>query len=164
MTDNSGPWRDTFKEPHHRPGFEHLAPTPPYATSESGAMREAISEKIDTTLVPYELVLMAAVAFNYGAEKYTARNFEQGFTVAQLCGSIERHNKALMDGEFLDQESGIPHLALLAASVGMYCHNYMQGRLVHEARFPAKFGVSIDSLSRFAQELFSNRSRPDAQR
>lgn len=150
--------------PMHRPGFDHLAPsTPqPYGTSASGAMRESIGGKIDTTLVPYELTLMAAVGLNYGAEKYSARNFESGFTLAQLCCSIERHNKALMDGEIYDESSGLPHIALLASSIAMLSHNWMQHRIL-APEHPPKVGYSIDRLSVAAKETLDARGK-DAQR
>jgi hypothetical protein len=121
-------------------------PNIPYAASPNGALHESIGTKIDTTLVPYELVLQAAIGLNYGAGKYTARNFEADFTLAQLCGSIERHNKALMDGEILDADSGHLHVSLLASSVAMLCHNWMQGRII-PSDIPAKDGLSIALLS-----------------
>lgn len=68
-----------------------------FGMSASGAMRESIGTKISTHLVPYELTLAAAVGLNYGQEKYDARNFEQGMLATSLLGSIERHNKAIMD-------------------------------------------------------------------
>lgn len=121
-----------------------------FETSADGAVRESINTKIDTTLVPYELTVAAAVGLNYGEQKYSARNFEQGFELYQLTGSIERHNKAIQDGEYYDRDSGIPHFMLLASSIAMLCHNMMQHRIVPSNR-PPKTGRDIAEIACQAQ-------------
>lgn len=120
----------------------------------TGAMRESINTKIDTHLVPYELIVAAATGLNYGATKYSARNFEQGLSYVSLLGSIERHCRALMDGEFYDGESALPHFTLLASSVAMLCHNIMQGRVI-ENLGPPKEGLSISWLAVEAQRVLN---------
>ena len=115
----------------------------------SGAQRASIGTKTDTTLVPYELVLAAAVGLNYGAVKYDERNFEKGLSYRSLCLSIERHNRAILDNEPFDADSGLPHYVLLASSVAMLCHNIMQG-VVIDNRPPPKQGRSIADLAMMA--------------
>lgn len=126
-----------------------------FGASPTGAMRESIGTKISTHLVPYELTLAAAVGLNYGEKKYAARNFEKGLTATGLLGSIERHNKAIMDGEFIDGPSGLPHYCLLASSIAMYIHNIVNGKLVNdlpEPKFSVTGGQCIGDLSeRFEQ-------------
>ena len=128
-----------------------------YGTSPTGAMRESIGTKISTHLVPYELTLAAAVGLNYGEKKYAARNFERGLTATGLLGSIERHTKAIMDGEFLDGPSGLPHYCLLASSVAMFVHNTVNGKLVNdlsEPKFLVTGGLCVgDMAERFQQYL-----------
>ena len=123
---------------------------PVFASSRSGAQRESIGTKIDTTLVPYELILAAAQGLNYGAEKYSERNFELGLPMRTLLGSIERHNQALKDGENIDADSGLPHFVLLASSVAMLCHNIMQD-MVEDDRPVAKRGIPISTLAKTAK-------------
>ena len=128
-----------------------------YGTSSTGAMRESIGTKISTHLVPYELTLAAAVGLNYGEKKYAARNFERGLPATGLLGSIERHTKAIMDGEFLDGPSGLPHYCLLASSVAMFVHNTVNGKLVDdlpEPKFLVTGGLCVgDMAERFQQYL-----------
>lgn len=123
-----------------------MSPKKDYGTSSSGAMRESIGTKVDTTLVPYELIIQAAIGLNYGAEKYEPRNYEKGLSYRQLCGSIDRHNRAIMAGELYDQDSGLPHITLLASSIAMFCHNWMQGRIIDDLP-PPKEGLTIAQLS-----------------
>lgn len=128
---------------------------PEFNQTESGAMREAIGTKIDTTLVPYELIVAVAIGLNYGREKYGARNYEKGLSYSALTGSIERHNKAIMDGEFFDAPSGLPHYTLLASSVAMLCNNIMQGTIIQD-RPPEKCGRPVGELAEFAEVIFKD--------
>lgn len=125
-----------------------------YEAEPTGARRESIGTKIDTLLVPFELTVMAAVGLNYGEVKYAARNFEKGLSYRSLCNSIDRHNRAVMDGEEIDESSGLPHLALLASSVAMLCHNVMQGCVVDNRPAP-KAGKSVAELAEMAQQMLN---------
>lgn len=127
-----------------------------YGATSSGAMRASIGTKINTHLVPYELVVAAAVGLNYGAGKYAPRNFEKGLTYISLTMSIERHNRAIIDGEYLDEDSGLPHYMLLASSVAMLCHNIMQGR-IEDDRPKAKLGRSISFISELGHGILNAR-------
>lgn len=118
-----------------------------FATAPTGAMRESIGTKTQTHLVPYELILCAAAGLNYGANKYTPRNFERGLSYLDLCMSIERHNRAIMDGEIYDSDSGLPHECLLASSVAMLCHNILQGVIVDDRAVP-RDGFTISTLAK----------------
>lgn len=132
-----------------------------FGTSASGAMRESIGTKIDTALVPYEAVIAIATGLNYGADKYAERNYEKGLSYRQLCASIERHNKALLDGEEIDRSSGLPHFVLLASSIAMLCHNIMQGVVIDDRPEPKK-GKGIDVLAEEGQRYLNHRPAPPA--
>jgi hypothetical protein len=122
------------------------------AAMETGAVRESIGTKIDTTLVPYEMIAAAAMAFNYGANKYSSRNYEKGLSYRFLCGSIDRHNKAILDGEYTDADSRLPHYALLVASAAMLCHNILQDVIVDD-RPQAKKGLDVAELAVLVKKL-----------
>ena len=126
----------------------------PYAAESTGAMRASIGTKIDTTLVPFELVCAAAAGLLHGEKKYAARNFEKGLSYKSLCGSIDRHNRAIIDGEDLDADSGLPHYVLLASSVAMLCHNVMQGVVIDNRPVP-KAGKSAAEIAAMAQHIFA---------
>lgn len=98
--------------------------------SANGALRDSYGTKIDTTLVPYALIAYAAAGLNYGEIKYAARNFEKGHDERSLLASIDRHLRAMMNGETDDPDSGLPHLVMLTSSVAMLTHADATGVLI----------------------------------
>lgn len=124
-----------------------------YAQEATGAMRASIGTKIDVTLVPFELMCAAAMGLLYGEKKYAARNFEKGLSYKSLCLSIDRHNKAILDGEDTDVDSGLPHYALLASSIAMLCHNIMQGVIIDNRPEP-KAGKMVAEIATMAQNVY----------
>lgn len=127
--------------------FEQPDEQPQYRFSGGGAMRESIGTKVRTHLVPYELVLAAAIGLNCGEVKYDARNWEKGFALLDLTHSIERHNKAIMDGEETDEDSGLPHYVLLASSVAMLVGNMMRGIHTDDRPEPARRFETISAIA-----------------
>jgi len=122
-----------------------------YAQTVTGASRESIGTKIDTDLVPFELIAAAAVGLGLGEHKYTARNFEKGLSYRSLINSLERHCKALKDGEEFDVDTGIPHYMLIASSTAMLVHNIMQGVIVDDRAPPKNYKYDISKVAQYAQ-------------
>ena len=120
-------------------------------TTASGAMRASIGTKIDTDLVPFELTVAAAVGLGLGEHKYAARNFEKGLSYRSLINSIERHCKALKDGEELDKDTGIPHFMLIASSTAMLVHNVMQEVVIDDRAPPKTPKYGVDVLANIGQ-------------
>lgn len=123
-----------------------------FGSTSTGAQRESIGTKIDTDLVPYELIVAAAVGLGLGEHKYAARNFEKGLSYRSLINSIERHCKALKDGEELDVDTGIPHYMLIASSCAMMVHNVMQNVVIDDRAPPKQCFYGVDALSKMGQE------------
>jgi len=121
-------------------------------TTKSGAMRASIGTKINTDLVPFELIVAAAVGLGLGEHKYAARNFEKGLSYRSLINSIERHCKALKDGEELDSDTGIPHYMLIASSTAMLVHNRMQEVIIDDRPEPKQCKYSIADLAEIGQK------------
>lgn len=122
-----------------------------YNTTSTGAQRQSIGTKIDTDLVPFELIVAAAVGLGLGEHKYAARNFEKGLSYRSLINSLERHCKALKDGEEFDADTGIPHYMLIASSTAMLVHNIMQGVVIDDRAIPKNPQFSVSELSEMAQ-------------
>ena len=141
------------------PRNEPAAPTPAanaplLGMASSGAMRAAIGTKIDTNLVPYEGIVAAAMAFNYGALKYQAHNYRKGLSFTNLLESLKRHAHALELGEEIDLDSGLPHYAMIAANAMMLAHNVMQGVVIDDRPvFDFLSEHSIDEIARRAKSL-----------
>lgn len=128
-----------------------------HPSRETGAQRASINSKIDTSLVPFELIAMAAVGLNYGAEKYTPHNFEKGLHMSDLLNSIDRHNRALMAGEWTDVDSNLPHIALLASSIAMLCHNVVSGAVVNDIT-PRLDNHTVASISTYARNMLQEHN------
>ena len=62
-------------------------------------------------LLPADALLQIAQVFTIGAQKYDDRNWELGIKYSRLFGALQRHLLAYWDGEDLDPETGLPHLA-----------------------------------------------------
>lgn len=52
-----------------------------------------------------------AMVLGFGAKKYAAHNWRQGLAYSRLTAAALRHIHAFNDGEDLDPESGLPHIA-----------------------------------------------------
>ena len=76
------------------------------------------SDKNRLELVPPSLILGVGEVLTYGAKKYEAENWrlvENG--VQRYRGALLRHLMAYESGEWLDEESGLPHLWHVGANV-----------------------------------------------
>lgn len=62
-----------------------------------------------TDLLDPDFILEVSNVLAFGASKYADNNWKKGLKILRLCGSTMRHLLALMGGETLDPESGLPH-------------------------------------------------------
>lgn len=62
-------------------------------------------------LVPPGPIVDIAQVFTFGATKYRDRNWELGFKYGRIYAAIQRHLLAWWDGEDIDPETGLSHLA-----------------------------------------------------
>lgn len=95
-------------------------------------------EKPPVAMVPRELIEGAARGYGYGAQKYEAWNWtEGGITRMRRISSVLRHLVAYSNGETSDSESGLCHLDLAAASLGMLMSDH-ENEVGLDDRRPAK--------------------------
>ena len=76
---------------------------------------EGQAVKFDQDKIPYELLAPeflegTATILKFGAEKYGARNWEEGMHWSRPFGALMRHMWAWWRGEKFDAESSRPHL------------------------------------------------------
>ena len=71
------------------------------------------------SLIPQLALLEVGKVMTYGAEKYAAYNWMEGFDFSLLTDAAQRHLTAFNCGEDLDSESGLSHLAHVACCVMM---------------------------------------------
>lgn len=78
-------------------------------------------------LLPTVPLVEIAKVLTFGAKKYAAHNWRGGIEYSRLIGSAYRHLSAFNDGEDLDPESGLPHLAHLGCCVVFLLEQYKRG-------------------------------------
>lgn len=74
-------------------------------------------EKPRVELLPAAPLLGIAQVLTFGAKKYAAHNWRGGFEYSRLLGAIGRHFLAILEGEDIDPESGLPHVDHLGCEV-----------------------------------------------
>ena len=92
----------------------------------------ATGRKDDTGKSPFDLLdplaldgLAAVLAF--GAKKYTAHNWRGGISWSRLLAALLRHTFAILRGEYVDPESGLPHIDHVGCC-WMFASNMMKTR------------------------------------
>jgi hypothetical protein len=75
-------------------------------------------DKLPWDLLPYDALAEVVKVLQFGAKKYTARNWEKGIRYSRLYSAAKRHldgdgnlSKGWWNGETYDKETGINHLA-----------------------------------------------------
>ena len=76
-----------------------------------GGGRKSDGSKVALHLIPPELVVEIGKVLTFGAAKYAPRNWERGMEWHRAYGALLRHMLAWWNGEELDPETGLSHLA-----------------------------------------------------
>lgn len=85
------------------------------------------SEKIPLDLLdPLALEGLAEV-LKFGASKYAAHNWRGGISWSRLLAALLRHTFAILRGERIDPESGLPHIDHVGCC-WMFASNMMKTR------------------------------------
>lgn len=62
-------------------------------------------------LIPPKALWSLAEVYGFGCKKYDDNNWLKGYKWGLTIGAMERHISLFKQGEYLDEESGLPHLA-----------------------------------------------------
>lgn len=68
-----------------------------------------------------------AAVLTFGAKKYAAHNWRGGISYSRLLAALLRHTFAIMRGEYVDPESGLPHIDHVGCC-WMFLSNHMKNR------------------------------------
>jgi hypothetical protein len=69
------------------------------------------SKPIQIHALPWEAFAALGEVYAFGAQKYTDYNFRKGYDWSLSFDAMMRHAFAFWDGEDLDPESELPHMA-----------------------------------------------------
>ena len=100
-----------------------------FAASESGAQREALGVPYMKQL-PLEGLAAGAAALEYGAQKYSDRNWEKGLPWQQMIDSLKRHIDDFERGRDYDNGSdgsGMHHVCMIMAGALMLSSSVIRG-------------------------------------
>ena len=90
---------------------------PPASTAETNKeMPTTTAIKYDAGKLPMSLLSREALeqtarVLQFGAQKYSSHNWRKGFVWSRTLDALLRHTIAFMEGEDLDPESGLSHMA-----------------------------------------------------
>lgn len=85
--------------------------TEPTATVATDVALKFDSNKPRMDLLSVPALTATAEVLSFGAKKYASHNWRKGFEWSRLYGAALRHLTSHMNGEDLDPESGLSHLA-----------------------------------------------------
>lgn len=100
--------------------------------------KKADTEKPRMELLPFLPMLEIAKVLTFGAQKYDAHNWRGGIEQSRLIGAAYRHLGAYNDGEDVDPESGLPHLAHLGCCVMFMLEQHLRGTGRDDRYIPKK--------------------------
>ena len=107
------------------------------------------SLKAPLHLVPPALSIGVAYALKDGAAKYGAYNWrEEPINVSTYIGAILRHLYAYQDGEDDAEDSGVSHLAHVAACCALLMDSEAHGSLVDDRNY----GPAAEMLEEYLHE------------
>lgn len=95
-------------------------------SDESGG-KKYDSEKPMMHLVDPYFVEEIAKVMTFGAKKYEQENWREGIAITRVLSGLERHLLCIKKGIDIDSESGLNHLAHVAANA-MFIHFYLRTR------------------------------------
>lgn len=75
----------------------------------TGGEKGSKAQRFD--LIPWEAVAEIAEVYHMGSKKYADHNWRKGYSWGLSYAAMMRHMTAFWEGEDLDPESGLPHMA-----------------------------------------------------
>lgn len=84
-------------------------------------------DKVRLELLPFAALTEVGKAFGHGAKKYADHNYRNGMRWGRIHGAALRHLFAWGDGESVDPEWGLSHLAHAGACVLMLADCELKG-------------------------------------
>ena len=96
------------------PVAEKVLPNPPEVrvTSSTGGQKGQKKARFD--LIPGDALWEVAEVYGAGAAKYEDRNWEKGYPWSLSFAALQRHSWQFWNGEDVDPESGVAHMASVA--------------------------------------------------
>jgi hypothetical protein len=86
-------------------------------------------------LIPTVFSKQVSLALDWGGQRYSHWNWrDAGVNATTYIGAMRRHLDAWQDGEDMDPDSGLPHIAHIAASCAIILDAERVGKLNDDRR------------------------------
>ncbi len=85
-------------------------------------------------LISTTAIIALGHALDFGARKYGEHNYKKGQEWSKPLASLLRHTFKFMDGEDIDEESGLPHCDLALSNCMMLC-DYFRNHKKYDDRY-----------------------------
>jgi hypothetical protein len=109
------------------------------------------ADKVPLHLWPETATILGSMAMLDGALKYGRSNFRaMGARASIYVDAVRRHLGRWFEGEDLDPDSGLPHLAHALASLAILVDAHAAGRLTDDRAFP---GGALALMAAMAPEV-----------
>jgi hypothetical protein len=127
----------------------------PVETSKASNPKEAFgSNKLPLHLWPTTATAMGCLAFLHGALKYGKHNWrDAGVRATTYLDALYRHMAAWYEGEDLDPDSGLSHLAHALACIAVIVDAQAAGKLNDDRAFPGGYGKLTAELTKLVAKL-----------
>lgn len=83
--------------------------------------------KLRMDLIDAKAMEGLAAVLTFGAQKYAAHNWRNGISYSRVLAALLRHISAIQRGEYIDPESGLPHIDHVGCC-WMFLSNFMKTR------------------------------------
>jgi hypothetical protein len=104
--------------------------------------------------VPCRILFEVGLAFMEGARKYGSHNYRKvGVRASVYYDAIMRHVMSWWEGEDIDPESGIPHLAKAIASIFVLRDSLFIGNCEDDRPLKYPEGLKLDELNEIASKI-----------
>lgn len=86
-------------------------------TDTSQKFQKFDENKLRWSLLPWDTMQLVVKALEFGAKKYGDENWKKCEDTTRYSDAMLRHWRAHCGGEYLDTDSGLPHVILMVANV-----------------------------------------------
>lgn len=120
------------------------------------------SSKLPLHLWPMTASAMGAIGLLNGALKYGRANWRvTGVRLSVYLDAIDRHKSAFAEGEDVDPDDGVPHLAAILASTAIIVDAMAAGKLIDDRHYPGGYRALANELTPHVERLKKHHAGRD---
>lgn len=117
--------------------------------------KEALGiKKVPTHCIPTGSLFMLGLAMMEGGRKYGTYNYRaMGARYSTYFDGITRHNRALLEGEDIDPDSGLHHLAKIMGCCAVLLDSILMGNAIDDRPLQYPNGLDMEHYNKLAANI-----------